>query len=311
MEHYVTVFDSNFILAGLALHDSLKRHCEPFTLWILGLDDEVLGRLGRLDLPDVRLIPMSEIETPELLAVKGGRTRGEYCWTLTPFLPEVVMRLCPEALRVTYLDADLYFFDSAREIFGEFDRSGKDVLITDHAYGPGYDLSARSGRFCVQFMVFRATAASRAVLHWWQQKCVEWCFARYEPGRFGDQKYLDVWPEIFAQEVHVLQQTDLTVAPWNVQFFSLSGPVRPVFFHFQGFRILSGRRVKLFHGYRVGRRNLWIYREYLAAIVRGATRLKSLGYEAPRMPEHRQSFRLLKYALMTLAGYMRFARVRL
>jgi hypothetical protein len=46
--------------------------------------------------------------------------------------------------RVTYLDADLWFRKNPTPIFQEFDKSGKDVSITDHAYSPEYDLSEKS-----------------------------------------------------------------------------------------------------------------------------------------------------------------------
>src|SRR3954464_14618008 len=110
MEHYVTIFDSKFLLSGMSLHESLSRHCAPFTLWIVALDAEVEAQLATIALPGVRVIPLAELETPQLLGIKSGRTRGEYCWTLTPFLPSLVLEHEPTAQRVTYLDADLYFF---------------------------------------------------------------------------------------------------------------------------------------------------------------------------------------------------------
>ena len=105
--------------------------------------------------------------------------------------------------RVTYLDADLWFRKSPAPIFKEFDKSGKDVLITDHAYSPEYDNSEKNGQYCVQFTTF-TREGGETVRKWWEERCIEWCFARFENGKFGDQKYLDDWLERFPEQVHVL-----------------------------------------------------------------------------------------------------------
>jgi hypothetical protein len=58
-----------------------------------------------------------------------------------------------------------------------------------------------------------------AVLNWWRDRCIEWCYARSEEGKFGDQKYLDDWTTRF-DSVHVLEHLGGGIAPWNVQQYS-------------------------------------------------------------------------------------------
>ena len=152
--------------------------------------------------------PSREVESDELLAVKPDRTRAEYCWTLTPYTPKLVFDRAPDAQRVTYVDSDVFLLQSPRAIFEEFERSGKAVMITDHAYDAEYDHTAVVGQYCVQFMTF-VRGSSEPVRRWWQDRCVEWCFATPQDGKLGDQKYLDDWPTRFGPLVHVLQQIDL------------------------------------------------------------------------------------------------------
>jgi hypothetical protein len=239
MEHYVTLFDSLFLPQGLALHLSMERHVKNYTLWILCVDDEAHDALTSLQLPNIRLLQLSKMETDVLLRVKANRSKGEYCWTLTPFAPRFVFEEDESVQRVTYLDADLWFRQHPAPIFSEFEDSGKQVLITDHAYAPEYDQSATSGQYCVQFITF-TRHGGEVVRDWWEKRCIEWCYARVEEGKYGDQKYLDLWPQLFSKQVHVLRDKERTLAPWNAVRFPYSNGV---FWHFHGLRLLDNRRL--------------------------------------------------------------------
>jgi hypothetical protein len=286
VEHFVTLFDSKFLPMGMCLHASLMKHGQSFHLWILCMDELVDEQLQRLDLKNVTLIPLAEFETEALLTVKPDRTKREYCWTVTPFAPQVVFDRNPEVQRVTYLDADLFFFDNPQILLNEFNQSGKSVLITDHAYAPQYDKSLAYGRFCVQFMTFRRTEGGFRVMQWWQDRCLEWCHARIEDGRFGDQKYLDCWPDIFADDVHVLKQVEKTLAPWNVRFFSGKlNKLSPVFFHFHSLRIISSEEVILYKGYRIGSAGENFYDDYVLILNGCFERLRQRDIPIPFIPD--------------------------
>ena len=73
----------------------------------------------------------------------------------------------------------------------------------------------------VQFMTFRRDARGLEALHWWRDRCIEWCYYRVEDGKLGDQKYLDDWPERF-DGVHVLEHPGGGLAPWNVENYELA-----------------------------------------------------------------------------------------
>jgi len=276
-EQFVTLFDSHYLPLGLCLYRSLEEHAQPFHLWIVAMDEACASALERLELHHATVVPLGEIEDERLRTVKAERSIGEYCWTLTPFLPAYVLARSPGIERVTYVDADVYFFQSPALLLDELAQSGKHVLITEHAFAPEHLAYMRYGRFCVQFITFRNTAPAAHVLQWWQERCLEWCYAREEDGKFGDQKYLDEWPVRFASEVHILAQTDRTLAPWNVAHQSrVSERVAPVFYHFHSLKIVSSRRVVLHFMYYVGRKNRWIYDRYLStmrAVVREMRRL--------------------------------------
>lgn len=236
VEHFVTLFDSNFLPQGLALHASLERYLGGFyKLWILCLDDQVFDNLKRLELNNVVFLKLSELETPELLLAKTNRTLREYCWTLTPFAPSFVFDSDKDVQRVTYLDADTWFLKDPAKIFSELDLSGKSVLITDHAYAYEHDQSETSGKYCVQFMIF-SRSGGEEVRAWWAGKCLEWCYSRHEDGKFGDQKYLEKFPELFPKKIHVARDLNSFMAPWNATRFSFADAA---LWHFHGLRIIK------------------------------------------------------------------------
>lgn len=273
MEHYVTLFNSLFLPQGLSLHRSMERHIKDYVLWILCVDDETHEVLNKLSLNNVRLLKLSDLETAELLAVKPDRTIGEYCWTLTPFAPRFVFESDLTVKRVTYIDADLWFRKHPKQIFDELDASGKQVLITDHAYAPEHDQSATSGQYCVQFMTFTRDGGE-SVRKWWEERCIEWCFARFEDGKFGDQKYLDDWPERFGSLVHVLQEKELALAPWNASRFPYGNAV---FYHFHSLRLISSERLEIGNYFLPKALCDFVYKTYFSDLRTAVDNLQSAG----------------------------------
>lgn len=310
-EHYVTLFDSRFLPLGLALHASLQKVCSNARLWVICIDELVEQQILKLNLENVSTIPLQRIETKELRSVKSLRTVGEYCWTLTPFAPQAVFDIEPDAVRVTYLDSDLFFFSSPEPIFTEFESSQKHVLITEHAYGPKLDRTAQSGRFCVQFMTFRRTQESFDVMKWWQDRCVEWCFDRNEDGKFGDQKYLDQWPTLFPTSVHILRQVEKTLAPWNVDYFLSKKLIieMPIFYHFQSFRIINVSLVRLYVGVQIGKNAFCFYKPYLISIGEQIKLMEENGIELLAMPEPKRRFNALRKIYMRLFRKVRYAEL--
>lgn len=232
MEHFVTFFNQSYLPQGIALHNSMRRHLSNYCLWVLCADDTTFQVLTKLKLENIKLLLLSNLETRELKEAKKNRNAKEYIWTLSPFAPRFVFESDDSINRVTYVDADLWFCKNPAKIFKEFERSGKSIMITDHAYAPEYDNSQIAGRFCVQFMIF--TRSGEVVRQWWEDRCLEWCHEYYEEGKLGDQRYLDDWPERFESHVHILEDKELMLAPWNATRFPFGNCIA---WHFHGLRI--------------------------------------------------------------------------
>lgn len=255
------------------MYRSLLRHAGNFHLWIVCFDDLAYELLNKLNLEKVTLISLSQFEDEELLRIKPQRTRAEYCWTCTPSTALYVLNTEPHVDVITYLDADLMFFSSPEPIFAEAGNAS--ILLTEHRYLPEFDQSANSGIYNVQFMMFRRNSEGLAALNWWRDRCIEWCFARFEDNKFGDQKYLDDWPKRFTG-VHILQHLGAGLAPWNVDQYSLKkqeGKVyvendQLIFYHFHALQLHPFNIGYIYGKYTIKTSQVrqWIYEPYLKEI---------------------------------------------
>lgn len=216
MRYYCSYFDRNYLARALVLLDSLERHeTQDFCLIVICLDELTRLLLKKLNNKHLVLISRHDFERNDysLIDPRLNRNIAEYYWTLSPTLILRALDLVPEGEVLIYLDADLCFFSDPSPMLAELD--GYSVLIHEHRYTPEFaPLEAQSGRFNVGLMGFRNDKRGREVLNWWRERCNEWCFARTEDGKFGDQMYLNDWPTRF-EGVRVLQHPGGGVAPWN------------------------------------------------------------------------------------------------
>jgi hypothetical protein len=242
--NFCTLFNTNYLSRGIAMYESLQQHCPDFYLYVYAFDQNCYNYLKELDLKNLTVIPLSEFEDPQLLEIKPTRSAGEYCWTCTP--STILYAIKTYGLdHCTYVDADLLFYSDPAVLIDEMRE--KTVMITEHRYTPAYDQAATSGKYCVQFVTARNDPDGIKVMEWWRNACIDWCYARAEDGKFGDQKYLDSWTSQFSG-VHELQHLGGGLAPWNVQQYTFEKNEK----HFTGIEISSGKKFDViffhFHG---------------------------------------------------------------
>lgn len=247
MRHFCTYFDSNYLLRGLTLYRSLAGTDCEFQLHVVALDDETTAILGGLGLPNLEVIPLAELEAsaPALLTAKANRRVIEYYFTLTPQLPLFFFARHPEVDLITYVDADLYFYASPEPLFAEMGE--RSILITPHRYPPHLKGQEVYGLFNVQYQGFRRDAAGLACLERWRDQCLDWCYDRAEDGKYGDQAYLDEWPELYGDRLAILQHRGGGVAPWNWSGMPiirhgnsvLVGNDQLIFYHFHGVKLFN------------------------------------------------------------------------
>lgn len=243
IRYFCTLFDVNYLTRGLALYDSLAKHCKNFHIWILCMDDDAYDILKKMDLTFATLIKLSDFEDKELSKIKSVRTHGEYCWTCTPSLPLYIFKHFPMVKLLSYLDSDLYFYSPPDPVFKEF--GDNSIMIIPHRFTVNKKQKERkAGIYNVSMISFRHDKNGLACLSWWRKRCLEWCFNRQEDGKLGDQMYLNQFPKLFSG-VFVSKHVGANVAPWNIAQFKVwknnglvyIDDVPLIFYHFLGLKI--------------------------------------------------------------------------
>ncbi|MDD3488179.1 MAG: hypothetical protein PHH35_02395 [Candidatus Pacebacteria bacterium] len=217
------------------------------------MDDITYNLLKRMALEKIQLITLKEFEDEDLLEAKKNRTWAEYCWTCTASLILFLFKKYPELEIMTYLDADLYFFNDPKPFFDEFNNSS--IFITKNNLAPEYKRLSVYGKYSVQFNIFRNNEDSLKALNWWRKKTINWCRSRSrnlfhfmqkkkQNMQGGDQIYLENWPLKF-KNVQVLKNEKLCLAPFNISqypIFLKNNTIHIedsvlIFYHFHSFEI--------------------------------------------------------------------------
>ncbi|MEG0239409.1 MAG: hypothetical protein RR643_04595 [Anaerorhabdus sp.] len=273
---FCTLFDSRYLDKGLALYSSLVKVKDEFKLYVFCFDEQCYNILNDMRLKYMVLIRLCDFETEDLINVKNTRSPAEYCWTCTPFIIKYVLEKFNEEC-CTYIDADIYFFSSPKILFNEIPKD-KDVMIVSHFFSnTPYDrvLEKLYGKYCVQFNFFRNNEYGMQVLNWWADKCYEWCYAKIEKDRMGDQKYLNKFELLFPQ-TYAVKNRGAGIAPWNFKQYTYDNhnfvyindkKIPVVFYHFQNLRYISSNSVNINIGKGDNKLKQYLYCNYQYEIL--------------------------------------------
>jgi len=262
--------DDAFLIRGLALYYSLEKYSPDFILWVLCMDKAAFDAVQKIDLPKIRPINISEFEESKLLAVKKTRNFREYCITVKAFFLDFILRREPQIDSLSWLDGDLFFFNSVESIYSELGQNS--ILIFSHNYPK--ETRERTEKVCGKFnagiILFKNDINTEACLKWWKERCLEWCYEVYDNGKYGEQLYLDQWPTLFPG-VKVSSNQGINLAYWNIPRYTFTKKAWPymlkdretggiftlTMYHFSGLSL-----------YKVGRKIRYIYnRRFLSVPV--------------------------------------------
>jgi len=261
----LTMSDLRLLPQTLTLYRSVTQRTalpnDEVEMAVLGLDEATRSFLRRHPLRGVELLELAALEgdDPELAATRSERPWLEYCWTVIPSLCHWQLETAPADAVVVWLDADIELLGDVRELAAALGDGS--LLLTPHRYNraypssaPAIELTKRYGRFNGGSIAFRRDEQGRAAVGLWRERTLQWCADRPEPGRYGNQLYLDDFPVRF-DRARILATPGGVLGPWNGGRFSvrrtangLTADGQPLHaYHFQSLRLrrASPRLVQL------------------------------------------------------------------
>jgi hypothetical protein len=209
-----SIFDSSFLPQALVFHASISKYSRNFELYWLCLDDLAYDILAKLKLKGVKLVRHNDFADSELKKLQKERSRGEYSWTCKgPFVEYLFAKF--KLSDVFYLDIDISWW--ADPELAQVEVRGYSLGITPQRLSARYRiLEHRSGKFNAGFIYFKNDKIGNKALKKWAAQCREWCYARFEKGKLGDQMYLNSWPREYKTSLVIVENKGINAACFNI-----------------------------------------------------------------------------------------------
>ncbi len=264
--NFCCISDFNYSYKVLTLNQSLSKVMDNYKLIIYCLDDNIFNLFKKLNLKNIETYKIKDIDDDEFKNTYFNRSWVEYIWTATPIIIKHFLE--NNKGDCIYIDADLFFYNNPLEFIE--DNKNYEILITPHNFSEKYRKLELYGKYCVQFIYLKNNLKTLEILNTWRKQCIDWCYAKYTDGKFGDQKYLDEWPIKYQKSVKVSSHLGY-LAPWNINnyffenevFYYKENKINPIFYHFHNLNFINNKKIDI-GNYEI-KKNIQdkIYMEYI------------------------------------------------
>ncbi len=218
---FCTVSDRKYLSKGLALYESLNIMNSDFKLFYLCIDEFCANYIAALNIDNLIPIPLSMLEDadPELRQAKlnprskYGDEYSQYCWSLTPYFTNFCLHnYVRNNEQIIYVDSDLYFYKPFKDILTAI--GNKSIGIHTHRFTPPFK-DFDNGWYNVGIVVFRKDIVGLSASNEWKDWLLHPNNKYYQQyGTCGDQKYLELFPINYPENVSIFDVDILHAAPW-------------------------------------------------------------------------------------------------
>lgn len=210
-----TVVAKNYLAIAKTLGDSIKKNWSG-TDFIIVLSDELSNEIDLKD-ESHKIVEAKDFNIPRFDEMAFKYNVIEFSTAIKPFVFEKLMReySCDNFF---YIDPDMYVYRPLTHVLDLLE--SKNVVLTPHvldkdAKNDFFELETLgAGVYNLGFIALKNNSEGIAIVKWWQQKLVDYCFFSKREYLFYDQKWMVFLP-IYFEGVSVLQSKAYNIARWN------------------------------------------------------------------------------------------------
>lgn len=248
----VTLFDKNYAMRAIAFYDALVK-LGQYKFWFLCLDNETKKMMRNLKLPNVVFMTMEELDDQELLNTENNRSRAEFIFTSKSAWIYHVINNITEGEAIIFDDCDLFYFSSPDELLLNMEKNHCSIGIVPHRFPKSKEyMNEKVGKFNAGLLYLISDKNSKLCISEWRKQCIDWCYLKYEKDRFGDQLYMNKWPEKY-HGVYEIKDKGVNLGSWSIYDFKITqknkvfyiDENRLICYHFHRIKFyLDGRKIK-------------------------------------------------------------------
>lgn len=217
-----TILDKNYIVRTLAFYEALIKFGEEYTFWLLCLDNETKEIINRLDLKNIIAMKVDEINDQELLSSRTNRNIAEFAFTSKSAWINYIFNHTKKGDNLIYADNDVIYFSTPNNVLDRMRKNGYSIGITAHRFAKKQEqLNEKIGKYNAGLIYFIVDDNSRECVREWRKQCIDWCYLKHEEGKFGDQLYMNKWPEKY-KAVYEIPDKGVNVGSWNLHNYKIT-----------------------------------------------------------------------------------------
>ena len=237
-----TVCNISYLPKALVLGDSLAIHHQ------IRLNVILFDKKQEL-IPDPKTVDITwleDLDVPEWKQLAFMYDIIEFSTCLKPF---IALKLLETYKKVIFLDPDTAVYNNLAPI--EQDLDAHPVILTPHYLKPQPATQSESdlgmmrfGSFNLGFFAVRQGEQATNFLHWWNRRCIDFCFMESQFGLSTDQKWVSIAP-CFFDFLKISFNPGYNMAAWNTFERRLTSKMDSqylvnhysplIFFHFSNF----------------------------------------------------------------------------